>query len=195
MKEKPYNRLQALVLDLADVLDPYLQELPFAFFGHSMGALISFELARELRSRGTRSPVCLYVAGHPAPQLPNPDPPVHDLPDSEFVAELRRLDGTPELVLEHEEMMQLLMPTLRADFAVCETYVYSPQPPLECPIVAIGGLEDTEASREELNAWRDQTERDFSLWMLYGGHFFIHNARGQLLKRLIEDLVQFLPDH
>ena len=193
MADKPYDRWQALVWALADVLAPHLKDLPFVFFGHSMGALVSFELARELRRRGMKGPECLYVAGHRAPQLPKTDPPVHHLPDAEFVDELRRLEGTPRQVLEHEEMMQLLLPTLRADFTVCETYVYTNDPPLECPIVAIGGIKDSEVSRQELEAWRDQTGQDFTLWMLYGGHFFIHGAQGQLLKRLVADLARFLP--
>lgn len=192
LSEEPFSRWQELVWVLADVLNPHLDDLPFIFFGHSMGALISFEVARRLRRRGYPQPVRLYVSGWRAPHLPDPDPPVHRLPDIEFVEELRRLEGTPELVLEHEEMMKLLLPTLRADFAMCETYSYLPEPPLACPIVAIGGTEDNEVSRDELEAWREQTGQNFSLWILPGGHFFIHDARKQLLAMLREDLSKCL---
>jgi medium-chain acyl-[acyl-carrier-protein] hydrolase len=190
--EKPYDRLQALVPVLADVLDPHLKELPFAFFGHSMGALISFELARELRLRHQTSPLRLYVSGHRAPHLPDHLPSIHDKSDDEFMAEIRALEGTPKEVLENEELAQLLLPALRADFAVGETYSYSNQRPLTCPILAFGGFDDQEVRREELEAWREQTESVFNLWMLPGNHFFINSARKQLMELLTVDLNQLL---
>jgi surfactin synthase thioesterase subunit len=192
LSEEPFDRWRGLVKVLVDVLSPRLGELPFIFFGHSMGALISFELARELRRRGSPQPARLYASGWRAPHLPDPDPPVHRLPDVEFLEELRRLEGTPETVLEDAEMMDLLLPTIRADFAIVETYLYAPEPPLDYPIVAIGGTEDKEVSREELEAWREHTAQDFSLWRFSGGHFFIHQARSQLLARLREDLSKCL---
>jgi medium-chain acyl-[acyl-carrier-protein] hydrolase len=196
LMEKPYDRLQALVSALADVLDPYLEDLPFVFFGHSMGALVSFELARELRGRNRIGPLRLYVSGYRTPHLPDPDPPIHDLPEEEFLAELRRLEGTPEEILENQELTQLLLPALRADFAVCETYIYTNQRPLSCPIIAFCGVEDKEFRREDLEGWWEHTEDRFHLWMLPGNHFFIHihNAREQLLRILSVDLTQLLPD-
>ncbi|RIK37850.1 MAG: putative thioesterase [Chloroflexi bacterium] len=188
LAEKPYDRLQALIPALADHLHPYLNDFPFAFFGHSMGALVSFELARELRRRNSMGPLRLYVSGYRAPQLPDPDPAIHDLPDGEFLSELRRLEGTPDEVLENEELTRLLLPALRADFAVCETYTHIYQRPLSCPIMAFGGIEDREIRREELEAWREQTEDTFHLRMLPGNHFFIHSAREQLLEMLAVDL-------
>jgi medium-chain acyl-[acyl-carrier-protein] hydrolase len=155
--------------------------VPFAFFGHSMGALISFELARQLRRQHAPGPIALFVSAHRAPQRPAPNPPVHSLPQDEFVEELRRLNGTPEAVFQDAELMQLLLPTLRADFAVCETYTYMPEEPLECPILAFGGLQDHEVSRDDLAAWRAQTHRTFKLRMVPGDHFFLHSARASLV--------------
>jgi medium-chain acyl-[acyl-carrier-protein] hydrolase len=157
---------------------------PFIFFGHSMGGLISFELARLLRRDYSLSPVHLFVSGRRAPQIPTPDPRIHTLPEPAFLEELRRLNGTPEAVLENSELMQLLIPTLRADFAVLETYVYAPGPTLDCPITTFGGLHDREVSCDELEAWREQTNAAFSLQMFPGDHFFLHSAQSLLLQSL-----------
>jgi medium-chain acyl-[acyl-carrier-protein] hydrolase len=153
-----------------------------------MGALVSFELTRLLRQQNEISPVHLFVSGRRAPQIPDPKPPIHALPELEFIEELRRLNGTPEAVLENAELMQLLLPILRADFTVLETYVYTHQPPLDCPITVFGGLQDQEANPDELEAWREQTSASFSLQMFPGDHFFINSDRLLLMEVLSKKL-------
>lgn len=185
------DRLQPQVEALAAGLAPYFDK-PFAFFGHSMGALLSFELARCLSRALDRLPVHLFVSGHPAPQLPDRNLPLHALPHDEFLVKLRELNGTPEEVLKHDELLQLLVPILRADFAVCETYVYPAEPPLPIPISAYSGLGDDYVNREELEAWRQQTTASFSLRMFPGDHFYINTARPYLLQVLARELEQTL---
>jgi medium-chain acyl-[acyl-carrier-protein] hydrolase len=163
-------------------------DVPFALFGHSLGALVSFELARQLRKLGLPDLVHLFVSGHRAPQIPRPGPLTHQWPDAEFVAELRRLNGTPEEVLQHAELMALLLPVLRADFAIIETYSGSDEEALDCPISAFGGLQDSEASYDEVAAWREQTRGLFKVRMLPGDHFFLHSARAQILRAISQDL-------
>ncbi len=187
-----FTRLKPLVDAIASAIFPQLNK-PFAFFGHSMGGLISFELTRLLRKEYNLAPVHLFVSGRRAPQLPNLDPPIHTLPDREFKEELRRLNGTPKAVLENVELMELLLPILRADFAVLETYAYNTEPPLACPITVFGGLQDPEVNCEELEAWREQTSTSFSLQMLPGDHFFIHSAQPLLLETLSTTLHQLIP--
>lgn len=193
LREPLATRLAPQVEAVAAGLTPALDR-PFAFFGHSMGALISFELARYLRRLGRPGPVHLFVSGHGAPHLPDRNPPLHGLPEPEFVAKLRELNGTPEEVLRHEELLQLLIPVLRADFAVCETYVYQAEPPLPCPISAYGGLADGYVNREELAAWQEQTASRFSLRMFPGDHFYLNQAsnRAHLLTALARDLLASL---
>lgn len=191
MRELPFTRLPPLVQALAQALLPYL-DIPFAFFGHSMGALISFELARQLRRQYGLSPAHLFVSSHRAPQIPDPHPPIHHLPESMFVEELRRFSGTPELILQNPEIMEVFLPLLRADFSICETYTYSPEDPLECPISAFGGLHDLLASRDDLESWRDQTLGSFTLRMFPGDHFFLHTARAPLLQTVSQGLTQLL---
>lgn len=187
MREAPFWRVRPLVAALASALWPHLA-MPFAIFGHSMGALVAFELARYLRRQQGPRPVYLFVAGFRAPQIPDPHPMYHQLPDDGFVAKLRDLEGTPEEVFQHAELMQLLLPVLRADFAVAETYVYTPEEPLECPITIFGGIQDHEARQAALAAWCTQTRASCNLHMLPGGHFFLQTAKTSLLQTIAEDL-------
>lgn len=186
--DPPFIRLAPLVEALAQILPSYLDR-PYVFFGHSMGALIGFELARRFRKQGSPGPACLIVSGHRAPHLPDRRPPIHHLPDVRFIEELRRLNGTPEEVLQHEELRDLLLPVLRADFAVCETYLFAPEQPLDCPIFVIGGEQDPEVSQDELAAWQLHTWSAFSLHMIPGDHFFLHSARPLLLNAVNRALI------
>ena len=175
LKELPIAHMEVLISALATALLPYLDQ-PFAFFGHSMGSLISFELARELRRRHAPSPTHLLLSGRHAPHLAPLAPPIHQLPPLDFMAALRRYQGTPESVLQNAEIMQLLLPVLRADFALCETYVYTEEPPLNCPISVFGGLQDEYANPPALKAWQTQTCSSFSLQMFPGHHFFLNTV-------------------
>jgi medium-chain acyl-[acyl-carrier-protein] hydrolase len=180
---------------LVDLLVPTIasyQSTPFVFFGHSMGALVSFELARQLRRQRIPGPVHMIVSGHRAPQLRDPRPILHQLPDREFQHELRELGGTPETVLQNPELMELLLPVLRADFALCESYLYAAEEPLDCSITAFGGNNDLKVSREELSAWQTQTRKSFSLRMFPGGHFFVQTAEMLVLRILADDLNKIL---
>ncbi len=176
MNEAPYTNLAPLVEALTGAVAPLLDK-PFAFFGHSMGAMIAFELARALQRERGVSPLHLFVSGRRAPQLPDDEPPTYNLPHDEFLEELRRLNGTPEEVLRHPEMMELLLPIIRADFSAVQTYDYRPGPPLDCPVTAFGGTEDHEVGRDDLEAWREQTSAGFSVQMFRGDHFFLHDAQ------------------
>ena len=190
--EAPFTDLRLVVHKLAEVLPPYLTG-PFAFFGHSLGAFISFELARQLRRNNLNGLIHLFVSGQRAPQIPDADPQLYQLPDDEFIKQMhRRYEGTPLEVLQNTEMMKLLLPLLRADFTMSDTYTYMEDTPLDCPITAFGGLQDREASHNDLIAWRDQTRRSFSLKMFPGGHFFLKSAQIPLLRAIGIGLKQSL---
>lgn len=189
LQETLFTRLGALLPTLAEAIHPYLN-MPFAFFGHSMGALIAFELARQLGRQYNLSPVHLFVSGRRAPQLPNLKSPIHQLPQAGLIEELRALDGTPQTVLQNPDLMRLVLPIIRADFALCETYVYSSEALLDCPISAFGGWQDKEASPSALAAWRNQTNNCFVLRMFSGNHFFLHAARLPIVSAVSQDLRQ-----
>ena len=187
MNAPAFTDVTLLVEALAAAILPLLDK-PYALFGHSMGGLISFELARYLRRQQFRSPLHMFISGRNAPQIPDPDMPKYDLPEGEFMEELRRLNGTPREVLDNEELMMLMIPLLRADFSVCETYTYTSEPPLDCPISVFGGLQDYEVKPEVLEGWREQTSKAFMRRMLLGDHFFLHSEQAVLLRVLAQEL-------
>jgi medium-chain acyl-[acyl-carrier-protein] hydrolase len=177
----------ALVLDIAPLLDP-----PYAWFGHSMGALTAFELCRAARGLGLAGPVRLLVSGRPAPHIPPRHSPLHDSPASELAARLQGYSGTPVVppqVLDDPSALRALIAVLRADLAVSETYRYHREPRLDCPITAFGGTDDPFATAGELSAWRSQTSAGCRVQMFPGGHFFLHEAPEDFLAALKKDLV------
>jgi medium-chain acyl-[acyl-carrier-protein] hydrolase len=186
--EIPFTQLAPLVQAAARELGPYF-DMPFAFFGHSMGALVAFELARLLHRKHCLIPAHLFVSGHAAPQVTVYESPIHGLPDREFLEALRKLNGMSRGELEHAELMELLLPTLRADFELCETFGYQDGPRLPCPISACGGLQDAMVSRTGLKAWRSQTSAGFSLHLFPGDHFYLHEHRMLLLQTIARALV------
>ena len=187
LMERPFTQLSPLVQTVTKALFPFLDK-PFALFGHSLGALVSFELARELRRQYDVHPARLFVCSARAPQILHRGLPIHNLPEKDFLAELRRLNGTPTEVLNNEGLMEIMLPHLRADFALYETYAYAPGSPLNCPISAFGGWQDRTVSHSDLEAWRDQTSVSFSSQMFPGDHFFLNANQLPLLRVLSEEL-------
>jgi medium-chain acyl-[acyl-carrier-protein] hydrolase len=187
LKEPPFTRVEPLISELADAIQLY-RDKPFAFFGHSMGGLISFELTRRLHNRPGLLPAHLFISGYTAPNQPDTSRRIYDLPEPEFIEEIRNFNGTPDEVLEHPELMRLMLPLIRADFEVCQTYDYVPGPPFHCPITVFGGREDKTANRSKLEAWREYTTGRFSLHMLPGDHFFLNTSQSVLLQLISRNL-------
>jgi surfactin synthase thioesterase subunit len=186
LSEPAYTRLTPLVQTLADVIYPYLDR-PFAFYGHSMGALVSFELARQLRRTHDKHPIRLCLAAFRAPQLENPNIKIYHLPTEVFKVVLRA-DGIPEKVLQNEELMQAMLPIIRADYELCDTYIYREEPPLACPFSIFGGQEDVRISAADLEAWRIHSSAPSSLSLLPGSHLFLHSAQDLLLAEIARAL-------
>jgi medium-chain acyl-[acyl-carrier-protein] hydrolase len=157
--------------------------LPTVLFGHSMGALFAFELARAWWPRQCGTLELLVVSGCRAPHVAR-ERRIHDLPRDEFLDALKVMGGTPDELLRNDGLMQLVEPMLRADLRLVETHVTSAQRPLEVPIRAIGGRNDPTVSREALSAWARYSTRDFAVEQLPGDHFFIHGSRSMLLQSL-----------
>jgi medium-chain acyl-[acyl-carrier-protein] hydrolase len=156
---------------------------PFAFFGYSLGARVAFELARALRRHSQTLPVHLLLAACPAPQLP-PRPPLHTLPRDAFLAELDQRNGIPAEVLAEPELLELLLPMVRADFTLYETAVYHEETPLSSPITTFGGTKDPIVSPAALSAWSIQTTGPFQHVLFPGDHFFLRTAQKQLLRAI-----------
>jgi medium-chain acyl-[acyl-carrier-protein] hydrolase len=184
--EQPIESMERLVGQLVDGLAGYLTR-PFALFGHSMGALIAFELIRRLRRSGV-GPVHLFASGCRAPHLPSRSPDWHTLPDHDLITKIEALGGIPPALLAERQLLDTILPTLRSDCTLSETYVCRPQPPLNCPVSAFGGLLDDEVFPEDVQGWSCHTTGPFRAHLLPGGHFFINSTLEGLLEMVASEL-------
>lgn len=183
-REQPYTNLARLTHDLADALAPEIDR-PYALFGHSVGALIAFELLRELRRRIVLLPIHLYVSGRRAPHLPDPSPPLYALDDSRFIAELQRqYNGIPAAILEDQELLQLFLPVMRADITLADTHQHAEETPFDMLLTALGGDSDPRATRQELEAWQQHTRGCFTCTSFPGGHFYLQAERAALIHTI-----------
>ncbi len=179
-RETAFTSVAALSGALAREVAPYL-DLPYAIFGHSMGALLAFELAQALSRTDATPPRALFLAAYPAPHASQLRAPIHQLPDEAFIEEMRRMQGTPEAVLQSADLMSFMLPILRADFQACDTYVNPGAPPLGCPLFMYGGADDHEVVPAALEEWRQTTTGPFTMRVLPGTHFFVQSHRDELL--------------
>ncbi|MFI1202709.1 thioesterase II family protein [Streptomyces sp. NPDC020883] len=199
LRETAYRRMEPLADALAEVLRAECDR-PVVLFGHSLGALIAYEVAARLRELPGATVAALIVAAHKAPHLGSAEVSSHDLPDEELLAFLDRLGGTPEGVLARPDIRRLALPALRADFELDFTYAYRERPPLDIPLCAFGGAADALVSESELDAWDRHTARTFRMRRLPGGHFFLTGPHGaDMLARMRAQMLALarpdLPDH
>ena len=176
--EAPVTAMESAVDELAPTILSTV-DLPFAFFGHSMGALLAYHVARRLAEDGSPLPQRLYVSARRAPHLGDREP-IHLLPDAEMLARL----GDSRIAQLDPELREMILPILRADLTMCETYRYAPGPPLPCPITAFGGRDDELADESEIVAWRLHTSAEFEVRIFPGGHFY-QRGNEQLLAQHI----------
>jgi len=186
--ESPFRRMPALIDAMVQKLPT--DSLPFAFFGHSMGALIAFELARRLTALGRPGPVIVFASGCRAPHLPQRRPKMSMLPPDEFREAVRRMAGSSGEALDDPELFELLEPVLRADFELCDTYDFVPGPPLGCPVSAFGALDDPIVSPDEVEAWSFLAAGGFKLRLFPGGHLFVNEQREAVLQAVAQDLAE-----
>jgi medium-chain acyl-[acyl-carrier-protein] hydrolase len=187
LAQAPMTNVRKAVELIADAIAPHT-DLPYAFFGHSMGALLSFEIVRSFRELGLRLPSHLFVSACRAPTERSHRPPIGALADDALVAELRRLGGTPPEILDNDEFLGIMLPILRADCLLSESYAFASGDPLNVPITAFAGTEDTEANPEMMQPWALQTIGGFTLHALPGNHFFIHGQRQAVCAMMSESL-------
>lgn len=183
--EPPIREMARWVADLTPALVD-LARLPFAFFGHSLGAVAAFEMCRYLMHRGLPLPKLLFVSGAASPASREGKGQTHLLPDAQFMEKLAEMDGTPAEVLANRELMAFLLPMIRADFEMSGCYAYRPSLRLPVPIVACAGTHDSHAEPESMQRWASETAGEFRLQSFEGGHFFLH-SQGPALRQFVAD--------
>ncbi len=198
LREPPIGDLPLLLEALLPAFKA-LADRPFILFGHSMGALIAYELANRLREWAL-DPEHLIVSACRAPERPRREQALHALPDRQLVTALRDYGGTPPVVLDHQEIVEMLLPMIRADFRLHETYRFVPCTPLNCPVTAIAGQYDRLVVEEEKVGWGNHTFGVFALNVISGNHFFITDCADTVLglvQRCIDDvrISKFSPDY
>lgn len=188
LKEKPYTSLKQLVSDMIPDFQSIAQGKPFAIFGHSLGAYVGYELAHVLREDLGLLPIHLFVSGRNAPHCNGNMEPIHDLPEAEFIDAIKRYNGTPHEVLENKELMELFIPILRADFAMCETYEYTLRLPLMTPITVLNGDSDPFIEKEYLEKWTELTTENCSIEFFKGDHFYLNESQRELFSYMKQAL-------
>ena len=194
LREPLIRRAAPLVEALSQGLAPYF-DVPFVFFGHSLGALLAFELAQHLRRAGRPGPRALFLSSTAAPHLPKSRRPLWNLSDAEFLTEIRAYGGTPEELFSAPNLRALFLPVLRADFEVFDTYVYEDDGPLGCPLHVYGGRDDALATPGQLRAWGELAPGLESVELFPGGHFYLHEQRPALTAAIARELAGLVPGH
>lgn len=189
--ETPFDRAEPLADAIAAAIAPQLHG-QVCFFGHSLGALLAFLVTQRIAAASGPAPHHLIVSGRRAPHLPDPLEPSHGLPEPQFIARLRTLNGTPPDVFHHGELLDILLPMLRADFAASETYRYRPGPRLPCPLTVFGGTRDPMTTPDDLRAWDTYAPERTTMHMFEGDHFFIRSAEAEVMKRVGEIAARIL---
>lgn len=174
LREPAYEQLGPMVEELATVVLDAVDGGPYALYGHSLGALVAFETLRKIRRRGATEPAHLIVSGCAAPQCPVEDgPPVTGMSQAELARMLGKLGGTPAWLLSDPELLQMILPAVRADFSVKETYRYVEQAPISVPLTVLASTADPRAAHHLQERWRELTAAEFRLHTLTGGHFAV----------------------
>lgn len=185
--ERPLGSVAEVVAGVADAVAEEVWR-PYAVFGHSMGALVAFELARLLRARGLPPPVRLSVSGWPSPRLWPGTFELSGLPDAQFVAAVTALGGIPEEVLRMPSLLRLVLPVLRADLRVCEEYRYAPEAPLTVPVSVFAGVDDPLIPKGGLETWTEETTCGVTIRRYPGHHFYLLDQMATVIEDLVGDL-------
>lgn len=185
MIESPITNMAALVEAIVEGIGPYLDK-PFAFFGHSMGAVVAYEVSQRLRKLDKPSPIHLFVSSCRGPAMPLKRQPIYNLPFDDLLTALANLNGTPSEALDNKELMAMMEPVIRADFEIIETRSYNEQAALDLPITALGGKQDPSVSTLELQAWKQHTNAGFWLKLFEGDHFYYADQEKALMRQISE---------
>ena len=197
-RETPFRTVEAMVEEYLAALRPFLElrpGLPFAFYGHSLGGLVAFEITRRLQAEGLPMPARVFVGASTPPHLGLIHEEIHHLPDLEFVTAIQeRYAGIPAEVLNEPELLEIFLPALKADFAAHERYRFEETVPVCCPLTAFAGASDTGIAPQLIGEWERHTEGGFSLRTVPGDHFFLTTSGEAVLADIRESVQSACPE-
>jgi len=188
--EVAHTSMESIVLELMESAS-YITSLPYVFFGHSLGSRVSFELLLKLQASNFPAPEYLIASGSRAPHVPRPGASSYNLPQHEFIEVLKSYGGTPKEIFEQPELMRTLLPLLRADFKISDTF-QSKIISINCPLLVLGGDADNIVSTEQLKAWSEVSNGNIQIRLIKGDHFFI-DSQQQLVIDNIQNLLSKIP--
>lgn len=189
-RDARYTSVDAAVAAIVSEIE-HLADRPVALYGHSLGAAMAFEMGLALQAKN-KAPHMVIVSGMMSPPNPSLEPAIYHLPDREFREKVKEFEGTPQEILEHEELMDLMLPLLKADFTMADTYTYQQGRVLDCALVAHGGTEDAHTHEEGIVDWKNYTSGPFNHHVFVGDHFFINAIPDQVLAHIKEQLTASL---
>lgn len=191
-RSEPFVRsMYHLTESIATALGPFLDK-PYAFFGHSVGALVAYETASRIQSAGKLLPMRLYVSAHKAPHEAHEKYPMYTLPDAELIGKICELGLVPDDVLQDTELLDFILPPLKADFEISETYTYQSCPPLPFGITALGGRDDPLLNEVDLLAWESYSTEPLTTRTYSGDHFYTVSRQDELLRDITHELEENL---
>jgi surfactin synthase thioesterase subunit len=191
MFEQAFSTMASLTTELLKVFPNYIDK-PYIFFGHSLGSRVAFELTKQLQILSLPLPQYFIASGSRGPHIASTKKSIHHLPDDEFIAELKRLNGTPQAVIENKELMELFLPLLRADFEIADNYCFTGNVSFNCPIFVLSGEEDIDITQFHLESWGDFFNSTAEVHMISGNHFFIDSHKVLVLEKVNDIITKVL---
>jgi medium-chain acyl-[acyl-carrier-protein] hydrolase len=188
LRDKPPEDMKAIVDTIYPQILPFLDK-PFAIFGHSFGSIVSYEVTKRLQTENKKLPTKLFVSARRAPHLPSRFRQASGLPDQEFIDEMQNMyQAIPEAVLKEKELLKMLLPILKVDIRINETYIGKLDPLLNVPLQVYYGTKDNTITPDEMEQWKAVTQKDFQIKSFEGGHFYIDKEKGTIITEITKNL-------
>lgn len=185
--EKLHTSVKEMVDDLISAIPAWLDR-PYMIYGHSLGSAVAFETLHALEQRKLRLPLRFFAGARRAPHCPPRIPPIHDYPLEEFKSEVKKLNGTPDSILENPDIMEIFVPVLRTDLKAAYAYHRAPSSKINCEVSIFGGAGDDKVVQEDLIGWQEHFSTTMDMHIFDGGHFFLEDNKKMVVERICHSI-------